>query len=195
MTHLVPKPPKPELLLEFNSRFSNSSTAKIEGVIDSTTANDIINQNDVQFPSAHRVNVGGSIVNIKEFFWVAAKAFAYMNINKTFVNKLLLLKKTYNHYVHYWYGQKYRREVKEEGINQATEERRNALARRKRLQKARSKHAKDHNFSPRYQRILSKPEAHSNDEWSPKLQAYIANTPEYRSVKAGLFIRRVDDHT
>ncbi|KAG0140022.1 hypothetical protein CROQUDRAFT_692934, partial [Cronartium quercuum f. sp. fusiforme G11] len=84
-----------------------------------------------------------------------------MNINKKFINNILLLKCTYNHYVHYWYGQKYRWEVKEAGKNQKDDERKN-------IQACQSKHASDHNFPPRYQKILREIEAHSNDEWSPK---------------------------
>ncbi|EGF97026.1 uncharacterized protein MELLADRAFT_70263 [Melampsora larici-populina 98AG31] len=253
----VPKPPDPAHLAEFNSRFSQSS--EIAGVLDSTSAKDLVDQNEVQVPAADRVNVGGSIVNIKDFFviytkamfaklgirqwcpdlesaedtlwneacrisalrifrqWVAADAFAYMNINKAFINDILLLERTYNHYVHFLYGRKYRRELKEEGKNQKDDERKNTLARRRRvslilifelmfdtdlyvfafhfqLMKARAKHANQHNFPSRYQKILKEAEAHSDDEWSAKLQAYVVKTPVYRSAKAGIFIRRLDDH-
>lgn len=60
--------------------------------------------------------------------------------------------------------------------------------------KAQKKHAEDHKFPGRYIKFLSAPEAHSDDEWSAKLQAYITKTPIHRSIKAGLFMRRVDDH-
>ncbi|EGG01780.1 uncharacterized protein MELLADRAFT_110672 [Melampsora larici-populina 98AG31] len=208
----VPKPPNPEMLTEFNARFSES--AEIEAVLDSTSAKDLVDQREVKVPKAERVNIGsGRIVNIKEFFvlytkamfaklgirewcpdldssedtlwndacrisalrifcqWVADDAFAYMNINKGFTNNILLLEKTYNHYVHYWYGLKYKREAKEEGKNLKDDERRNVLARRRR-----------------------EAEAHSDDEWSTTLNAYIVKTPVFRSVKAGIFIRRLDQH-
>ncbi|EGG03289.1 uncharacterized protein MELLADRAFT_90318 [Melampsora larici-populina 98AG31] len=197
---------------------------------------DLVDQCEVKVPAADRVNVGGSIVNIKEFFvlytkamfaklgirewcpdldsaedtlwneacrisalrifrqWVAADAFAYMNINTKFTNEILLLERTYNHYVHFLYARKYRRELKEDGKNLKDDERKNALARRRRLMKLRAKHASDHRFPKRYQKILLAPEAHSDDEWSAKLQAYVVKTPAYRSAKAGIFIRRLDDH-
>ncbi|KAG0147120.1 hypothetical protein CROQUDRAFT_91744, partial [Cronartium quercuum f. sp. fusiforme G11] len=165
----VPKPPNPNLLIEFNSRFLEAS--EIHGVLDSPTAEDLVNKSKVKVPAAKRVKIGGgNIVNIKEFFvlyttamfaklgicewgpdldssedslwneacrisaiqifhqWVVADAFAYMNINKKFINNILLLERTYNHYVHYWYGQKYRQEVKEAGKNQKDDERKNIQA-------------------------------------------------------------------
>lgn len=50
--------------------------------------------------------------------WAISDAFVYMNINKSFVNNLLLLERTYNHYVHYYLAKKYKVEAKEEGKNQ-----------------------------------------------------------------------------
>ncbi|EGG02097.1 uncharacterized protein MELLADRAFT_110496 [Melampsora larici-populina 98AG31] len=117
-----------------------------------------------------------------------------MNINTKFTNEIILLERTYNHYVHFLYGRKYRREVKEDGKNLKDDERKNTLARRRRLMKARALHASQHNFPSRYQKILKATKAHSDDEWSPKLQAYVVKTPVYRSAKAGIFMRRLDHH-
>ncbi|KAG0140178.1 hypothetical protein CROQUDRAFT_100483 [Cronartium quercuum f. sp. fusiforme G11] len=164
----VPKPPIPALVAEFNARFSDVSD--INGVLDSLTAQDLVDRNQVVTFSearAGRMKIGHGIVNIKEFFvmyaqamfaklgiwvwapdldaaddslwneacqisairifrqWVAADAFVYMNINKKFTNDILLLERTYNHYVHYWIAQKYKQESKEEGANQAADDRKN----------------------------------------------------------------------
>lgn len=44
-------------------------------------------------------------------------AFAYMNINRAYVEDFNLLEGAYNHYVHYRMAEKYRKEMKEEGKN------------------------------------------------------------------------------
>ncbi|MBW0480299.1 hypothetical protein O181_020014 [Austropuccinia psidii MF-1] len=49
---------------------------------------------------------------------VSEGAYEYMNINAEFLNILNLLEATYNHYFHYYIGQKFKKEEKESGKNQ-----------------------------------------------------------------------------
>lgn len=49
-------------------------------------------------------------------------AFAYMNINKTYVQNFDLLEGAYNHYVHYVMTEKYKKESKQQGKNVKDEE-------------------------------------------------------------------------
>lgn len=65
--------------------------------------------------------------------WAIGEAFASMNINKAFVNDILLLEKTYNHYVFYVCADKYKKELKGEGTNKRADERKAALVRRRRV--------------------------------------------------------------
>ncbi|KAG0148813.1 hypothetical protein CROQUDRAFT_105533 [Cronartium quercuum f. sp. fusiforme G11] len=78
----VPKPPNPNLLIEFNSRFSEAS--EIHGVLDSPTAEDLVNKSEVKVPAAEHVKIGGgNIVNIKEFFVLYTTAmFAKLGIHE-----------------------------------------------------------------------------------------------------------------
>ncbi|EGG11304.1 uncharacterized protein MELLADRAFT_102169 [Melampsora larici-populina 98AG31] len=65
--------------------------------------------------------------------WAIADAFITMNINKSFINNILLLERTYNHYVFHVCADKYKQELKGEGTNKVADERRAAQTCRRRL--------------------------------------------------------------
>ncbi|EGG00758.1 uncharacterized protein MELLADRAFT_67596 [Melampsora larici-populina 98AG31] len=129
--------------------------------------------------------------------WVTGKAFP--NASGQYLNNILLLERTYNHYVHYWIASKFKRETKENGSIQKEEERKAVQRARQRmrtffpsfiqhwltiasylqLRDARFAHAVAHKFPKRYQEMLAMVEAHSNDEYRPKCGAYVVKTPGY----------------
>ncbi|EGG01417.1 uncharacterized protein MELLADRAFT_111006 [Melampsora larici-populina 98AG31] len=102
--------------------------------------------------------------------WVTGKAFP--NVNPKFVNNLLLLEQTYNHYIHFLMTQKFKKESKEAGKNQKDDE----------------------SFPERYIKMLRKTDAHSNDKLDMEQGIQIVKTPIYQSEAAGIFMRRLDEH-
>lgn len=55
--------------------------------------------------------------------WVIGNAFVYMNIDKVLASDILLLERTYNHYVHFYMASKFKVEQKKEGKNKENDER------------------------------------------------------------------------
>ncbi|EGG07168.1 uncharacterized protein MELLADRAFT_86042 [Melampsora larici-populina 98AG31] len=124
--------------------------------------------------------------------WITGKVFP--NADAKFVHNLLLLERTYNHYVHYYMAKKYQKEAKESGANQREEARKTSQRGRQRLRDTRFAYAGAKGFPTRYLSMLQHVEAHSDDEFDVERQVYVVKTPIYQSVEAGIFMRRVDEH-
>ncbi|MBW0481477.1 hypothetical protein O181_021192 [Austropuccinia psidii MF-1] len=62
-------------------------------------------------------------------------AYEFLNVNLTYFEDVLLLKKVYNHYAHYYMAQRYKKEAKESGRYAKDEDRRAVLRARLRMSK------------------------------------------------------------
>ncbi|MBW0515845.1 hypothetical protein O181_055560 [Austropuccinia psidii MF-1] len=131
---------------------------------------------------------------IKTFRQVAVGgAYQYMNINLRFLNNLMLLEATYNHFVHYLQAKIYKREMKESGSYQKALEKGAISKNRQRLCKTRYKFGVAENFPKRYLKILAEIDCHSDDEFVEEMKGYVIKALPYRSKNATTFMRRVDE--
>ncbi|MBW0523415.1 hypothetical protein O181_063130 [Austropuccinia psidii MF-1] len=119
-------------------------------------------------------------------------AYQYMNINLRFLNNIGLLEATYNHFVHYLKTKIWKRETKESGAYLKDLERGAISKNRQRLQKSHYQFAVAQDFPKRYLKILSNIDSHSDDEFVEDVGFVIKHLP-YRSKKATIFMRRVDE--
>ncbi|CAH7670390.1 hypothetical protein PPACK8108_LOCUS5092 [Phakopsora pachyrhizi] len=84
----------------------------------------------------------------------AAGAYEYMNIDPRFINNILLLVGSYNHYVHWIMAQRFQKESKESGKHQKDEEKKVILrARQREMEKSDAINGKR---SQRQKRVLPK---------------------------------------
>ncbi|MBW0514326.1 hypothetical protein O181_054041 [Austropuccinia psidii MF-1] len=120
-------------------------------------------------------------------------AYEYMNINLVYLENIQLLTNVYNHFVHWYMAQRFKKEAKEAGKHAKDQERRAVLRYRLRLKNLRYKFAVANGFPNRYLIILADPEAHSKDEFDPISNKYMIKKLECRSEKATIFMRRVDE--
>lgn len=65
--------------------------------------------------------------------WLIGGAFVKMGVNRAFADEILLLDRTYNHYVHYVMAEKYKKEKKLTGKNQADDKRKAKQRNRQRV--------------------------------------------------------------
>ncbi|MBW0520379.1 hypothetical protein O181_060094 [Austropuccinia psidii MF-1] len=110
-------------------------------------------------------------------------AYEHMNVNLRYLNEIPLLHSTYNHYVHYYMTERFKKEAKESGKHQKDQEKAAIQLSRKRLCDIRYKFGVANNFPKRYLKILSNPDAHSDDEYISK-NTYKINKLEFRSENA-----------
>ncbi|MBW0542805.1 hypothetical protein O181_082520 [Austropuccinia psidii MF-1] len=151
-------------------------------------APDLNDASDTLYNEACRISV------IQTFRQLAsAGAYEYMNINTEFLNSLNLLEATYNHYVHYYMAQKFKKEAKESGKNQKDAERGAILRNRLRLKNLRYRFGVAQGFPQRYLNILGNIDAHSDDEKAPGKKTYFIKKMKFRSQNATIFMRRVDE--
>ncbi|MBW0575620.1 hypothetical protein O181_115335 [Austropuccinia psidii MF-1] len=108
-----------------------------------------------------------------------------MNVNLCYLNEIQLLNATYNHYVHYYMTQQFKKEMKEAGKHRKDQEKGAISISKKRLGVA-------NNFPKQYLKILSETDAHSDDEYISK-NTYKINKLDFRSQKANILMRRVDE--
>ncbi|MBW0476128.1 hypothetical protein O181_015843 [Austropuccinia psidii MF-1] len=120
-------------------------------------------------------------------------AYEFMNVNFTYLQDLQLLTKVYNHYVHWYMAQRYKKEAKESGKYAKDEERRAILRGRLKLKNVRYRFAVVHEFPQRYLKVLANPDAHSDDELDANSNKYMIKKVECRSEKANQFMRRIDE--
>ncbi|EFP76958.1 uncharacterized protein PGTG_02419 [Puccinia graminis f. sp. tritici CRL 75-36-700-3] len=231
----IPRPPHPDNLREFNSRFANAED--IERTAEDTLSAALIPANEVvtfKDLKTGRKKVRKGLVNLEEFFisytqsvlarlgmrsWApdledipdllyneacrqaalksfrqaaVGGAYAYMNVNKKYVADLSLLIPAYNHYVHYLQASRYNREKTQTGKFRMDEERKVISKARERLRDSRLKFALAQALPKRYQKIISDVNCHSDDEYDPKLKAYVIKTLRFRSANATKFFRRLD---
>ncbi|MBW0562334.1 hypothetical protein O181_102049, partial [Austropuccinia psidii MF-1] len=85
------------------------------------------------------------------------------------------------------------KEAKESGRYAKDEDRRAVLRARLRLKSLRYQFGVANNFPQRYLKILSDPDAHSEDEVDPVTQKNTIKKVACRSEKANLFMRRLDE--
>ncbi|MBW0559816.1 hypothetical protein O181_099531 [Austropuccinia psidii MF-1] len=116
-----------------------------------------------------------------------------MNINLRFLNNVMLLEATYNHFVHYLQAKIYKREMNESGSYAKYLEKGAISKNIQRLCKARYKFAVAENFSKRYLKVLAEIDSHSDDEFDEKAKGYIMKILPYRSKNATTFMHRVDE--
>ncbi|MBW0529711.1 hypothetical protein O181_069426 [Austropuccinia psidii MF-1] len=116
-----------------------------------------------------------------------------MNVNFQYLENIELLTKVYNHYVHWYVAQRYKKEIKEPGKYAKEQERKAVLRYRLRLKDVRYKFGVAQGFPNRYLKILAEPEAHSDDEYDPISKKWMIKKIECRSQKATIFMRRVDE--
>ncbi|MBW0558152.1 hypothetical protein O181_097867 [Austropuccinia psidii MF-1] len=119
-------------------------------------------------------------------------AYEHMNINLRYLNDIKLLHDTYNHYVHYYMAQRFKKEMKEAGKHRKDQEKGAIQLSRKRLRDIRYKFGVANNFPKRYLKVLSKRDAHSDDEYITK-NTYKIKKLVFRSDNANKFMRRVDE--
>ncbi|KNZ61740.1 hypothetical protein VP01_1364g4 [Puccinia sorghi] len=189
----TPTPPDPNLLREFNQRFSDpnqieqkSKPFEMQNKVELRLvrgcsiylnsfliwAPDLDSQMDSLYNEACRMS---AIVTFRQA--VANKVYAYMSIKPTYIKDLALLQLTYNHYVHYHMAQIYAKEKKHEGKHIQDEE-------KKVIQQARQR---------RYLRVLECIQAHSNNEFLPKKNVHVVKRLPFCSESATAFIRRLDE--
>ncbi|MBW0478446.1 hypothetical protein O181_018161 [Austropuccinia psidii MF-1] len=139
-------------------------------------------------------NEACQISAIKTFRQVAISgAYQFMNINLRFLNDLMLLEATYNHFVHYLQAKIYKQEMNGIGSYQKDLEKGAISKNRQRLCKTRYKFGVAENFPKRYLKVLAEIDSHSNDEFDEKANGYIIKLLPYRSQNATTFMRRVDE--
>ncbi|EFP90156.2 uncharacterized protein PGTG_16004 [Puccinia graminis f. sp. tritici CRL 75-36-700-3] len=139
------------------------------------------------------LNSACRISAVSTFRQVAAVgAYDFMSINKTYLNEFNLLYQCYNHYVHHVMLERFKKEQKEGGKYHAEEEKKAIQKARERLRDARYKFAVEHDFPPRYQKIIGDIHSHSNDEYNAKNKVYVIKTLPFRSKTANTFFCRLD---
>ncbi|MBW0482746.1 hypothetical protein O181_022461 [Austropuccinia psidii MF-1] len=131
---------------------------------------------------------------IKTFRQVSVSgAYQFMNINLRFLNNLMLLEATYNHFVHYLQAKIYKREMNASGSYLKDLEKGAISKNRQRLCKTRYKFGVAKNFPKWYLKVLAEIDSHSDDEFDEKAKGYIIKILPYRSKNATTFMRRVDE--
>ncbi|MBW0544683.1 hypothetical protein O181_084398 [Austropuccinia psidii MF-1] len=119
-------------------------------------------------------------------------AYQYMRANLSYLNRIDLLHRTYDHFVHYLMTEKFKKENKQAGKNLLDDKKRVTQQRRQRLLKSRYRFAVAHNYPKRYLTVLEDINAHSDDEFIPKFKSYAIKKLCYRSESANLFFRGLD---
>ncbi|MBW0535425.1 hypothetical protein O181_075140 [Austropuccinia psidii MF-1] len=92
-------------------------------------------------------------------------AYEYLNVNFQHLEQVELLTKVYNHYVHWYVAQQYKKEIKEPGKYAKGQERKEVLQYRLRLKDVCYKFGVAQGFPNQYLKILAEPDAHSDDEY------------------------------
>ncbi|MBW0523890.1 hypothetical protein O181_063605 [Austropuccinia psidii MF-1] len=121
-------------------------------------------------------------------------AYNQYSMNFTYITKTGLLQKAYDHFVHYWIRKRWQKENRVQGSYKADKAKSASNKNRSRLRDARLDFAILNKFPKRYRRIIEEIGAHSDDEAdSKKKQIYVIRTLPYRSRKANVFFRKLDE--
>ncbi|MBW0534012.1 hypothetical protein O181_073727 [Austropuccinia psidii MF-1] len=139
-------------------------------------------------------NVACRILAITTFQQIAAAgAFNNQNVNLAFIMKTGLMQKAYNHFVHYFMKARYEKEAKAGGSIKAAGIKNSTNKSRERLRNARRDFAILQKFPNRYRQVIEDIRAHSDDECHPTKDVYIIKKLTYRSKKANIFFRKLDE--
>ncbi|MBW0541941.1 hypothetical protein O181_081656 [Austropuccinia psidii MF-1] len=90
-----------------------------------------------------------------------------MKVSFQHLENIELLTKAYNHYVHWYVAQRYKKEIKEPGKYAKEQERKAVLRYRLRLKDVCYKFDVAQGFPNQYLKILAEPDVHSDDEYDP----------------------------
>ncbi|KNZ60831.1 hypothetical protein VP01_1494g1 [Puccinia sorghi] len=121
-----------------------------------------------------------------------AGGYDFMNFNRNYLDDMVRLIRTYNHYVHHVSWNKFSMERKQPGKCKETAESKSNAKNRARLRDARYKFAVANDFPERYKKIIQDANANSDDEWDAKKNRFAIRTLPYRSNAANIFFRRLD---
>ncbi|MBW0471069.1 hypothetical protein O181_010784 [Austropuccinia psidii MF-1] len=151
-------------------------------------APDLNNASDTLYNEACRISA------IQIFRQIAISGeYKYMNVNFSLLENIQLLTKVYNHYIHWYMTQRYKKEAKESGKHLKDEGPKAVLQYRLRLKTLRYKFGVSENFPKQYLKILANPDAHSEDEYDPIKNIYTIKRMECWSENANVFLCRVDE--
>ncbi|MBW0497861.1 hypothetical protein O181_037576 [Austropuccinia psidii MF-1] len=136
---------------------------------------------DLKDASDTLYNKACRIIAIQKFWQISiGGAYEFINVNFSYLEDLQLLTKFYNHYVHWYMAQIYKKEAKESGKYAKDEERRDILR-------------VAHEFPQQHLKVLANPDAHIDDELDTTSNKYMIKKVECRSEKANKFMRRLDE--
>ncbi|MBW0460606.1 hypothetical protein O181_000321 [Austropuccinia psidii MF-1] len=125
---------------------------------------------------------------------VAGGAYNNFSMNFSYVTNAGLLQKAYNHFVHYLMKGRIEKENKVKGSFKASIMKGNSNTNRARLRNARLDFAILQKLPKRYRKIIEDIAAHSDDKvGGKKNDVYVIRTLGYRSKKANIFFRKLDE--
>ncbi|MBW0556915.1 hypothetical protein O181_096630 [Austropuccinia psidii MF-1] len=125
---------------------------------------------------------------------VAAGAYNHLSMNFSYIMKTALLQKAYDHYVHYLIKSRVDKEQKLQGSYRASIAKASSNTNRARLRNSRLDFAIVNKLPKRYRKIIEEISSHSDDEiGGKKNDVYVIRTLKYRSKKANIFFRKLDE--